>query len=214
MNGCGRRRNRSWPEALKREIVAASYEAGASVSLVARRYDVNMNQLFSWRKLYRDGLLGPAGPALVPVAVAGEPMTAEGVAAKRDGSRLRCLAGIAFASAPASTARRSDGCSTRWRGDDPGSERHARLAGGWQDRYAPRDERLGAAGAASAGPRPACRRSVRFRGARGDLIKILWPSRTSSEPPSSTAPRPSISPFSFSRVRSDAGILSIGVLFR
>jgi transposase len=68
-----RRPRRSWPEALKREIVAASLEPGASVSLVARRYDVNTNQLFSWRRLYRDGLLGPTGSALVPVAVKGAP---------------------------------------------------------------------------------------------------------------------------------------------
>jgi transposase len=67
-----RRPRRSWPEALKREIVAASLEPGASVSLVARQYDVNTNQLFSWRRLHRDGLLGPTGPALVPVAVAAE----------------------------------------------------------------------------------------------------------------------------------------------
>src|SRR5689334_4455458 len=39
-------------------------------------------------------------------------------------------------------------------------------------------------------------------------------SRTSSERPSSTSLRPSISAFSLSRVRSDAGILSIGVLLR
>jgi hypothetical protein len=71
--GSGRRRNRSWPEALKREIVAASFEPGASVSLVARRYDVNTNQLFSWRKLYRHVLLGSGGPALVPVMVDSEP---------------------------------------------------------------------------------------------------------------------------------------------
>src|SRR5437762_12949608 len=36
--------------------------------------------------------------------------------------------------------------------------------------------------------------------------------RTSSERSSSTSLRPAISPLSFSRVRSDAGILSIGVL--
>jgi transposase len=40
--------------------------------VVARRYDVNANQVFGWRKLYRDGVLAPAapsGPALVPVTV-------------------------------------------------------------------------------------------------------------------------------------------------
>ena len=64
--GTGRRRNRSWPEALKREIVAASLAAGSSVSVVARRYDVNANHVFSWRKLYRDSPLAPAIPAPCP----------------------------------------------------------------------------------------------------------------------------------------------------
>ena len=32
-----------WSEALKREIVAAAAAPGASVSIVARRYDVNTN---------------------------------------------------------------------------------------------------------------------------------------------------------------------------
>ena len=75
-NGSGRRRYRSWPEKLKREIVAASLAPGTSVSLVARRYDVNANQLFSWRKQYRDGLLEPADPSrpvLIPVRVAPAP---------------------------------------------------------------------------------------------------------------------------------------------
>ena len=39
----GRRRNKRWPEALKREIVAATLAPGASVSVVARQYDVNAN---------------------------------------------------------------------------------------------------------------------------------------------------------------------------
>jgi transposase len=42
-NGTGKR-NRSWPEALKREIVAASFAPGSSVSKVARHYDVNANR--------------------------------------------------------------------------------------------------------------------------------------------------------------------------
>ncbi len=66
----GRRRNRSWPEALKREIVAASYAQGSSVSKVARRYDVNANQVFHWRKLYCEGL---TAPRLIPVMVTAEP---------------------------------------------------------------------------------------------------------------------------------------------
>jgi len=41
------RRHRRWPEALKREIVAASLAPGASVSIVAGEYDVNANQVFS-----------------------------------------------------------------------------------------------------------------------------------------------------------------------
>jgi transposase-like protein len=72
----GRRRNRSWPEGLKREIVAASFAAGSSVSKVARRYDVNANQVFGWRKLFGDDPSAPVGvsPAaqLIPVLVAAE----------------------------------------------------------------------------------------------------------------------------------------------
>lgn len=69
----GRRRNRSWPEALKREIVEATLAPGASVSVVARRYDVNANQVFRWCKRYRDGSLArddAAAPLImVPVSV-------------------------------------------------------------------------------------------------------------------------------------------------
>jgi transposase len=65
-----RRRNKSWPEALKREIVAASYAPGSSVSLVSRRYDVNANQVFKWRKLFGEGADG--SPQLVPVMVEAE----------------------------------------------------------------------------------------------------------------------------------------------
>ena len=71
----GRRRHRSWPEALKREIVAASYAPGSSVSMVARHYDVNANQVFSWRKLYRDdpGAAAVSSvPQLIPVIVTAE----------------------------------------------------------------------------------------------------------------------------------------------
>ena len=74
-NGTGRR-NRSWPEALKREIVAASYAAGSSVSVIARQYDVNANQVFGWRKRYRDEAHAPtvrSASQLIPVVVTAEP---------------------------------------------------------------------------------------------------------------------------------------------
>src|SRR4030088_2196065 len=71
----GRPRNRSWPEALKREIVAASFAPGSSVSVVARQYDVNANQVFSWRKRYRDDPHPAAdrpAPQLIPVMITAE----------------------------------------------------------------------------------------------------------------------------------------------
>jgi transposase len=95
-SGGERRRYRSWPERLKREIVAASLAPGASVSLVARRYDVNTNQLFHWRKLYRDGLLGGAdasGPALVPVTVVPDPVRGGGAARLTDRIEIELAGG-------------------------------------------------------------------------------------------------------------------------
>lgn len=45
---------RRWSEAEKRRIVSESYRPGASVSVVARRNDVNANLVFRWRQRYRD----------------------------------------------------------------------------------------------------------------------------------------------------------------
>ena len=42
----------------RREIVEEALVPGASVSRVARRHDVNANQVFYWRKLFREGELG------------------------------------------------------------------------------------------------------------------------------------------------------------
>ena len=73
-----RRRHRAWPESLKREIVAASLMPGSSVSRVARRYDVNANQVFAWRRRYRDVASEPAELRLLPVRVT--PDQSEGTA--------------------------------------------------------------------------------------------------------------------------------------
>jgi transposase len=60
--------------ALKREIVEATLAAGASVSRVARVYDVNANQVFCWRRKYQRGLLEAAEgkQALLPVRITDE----------------------------------------------------------------------------------------------------------------------------------------------
>ena len=42
-DGRVRRRCGRWSEARKRRIVGGCYQAGVSVSVVARRYDVNVN---------------------------------------------------------------------------------------------------------------------------------------------------------------------------
>lgn len=57
------------PAAFKRAVVEASFAPGVSVSRVARDHDINANQVFLWRKLYRDGLLGDDEPALLPVRI-------------------------------------------------------------------------------------------------------------------------------------------------
>ena len=48
---------RFWSTQEKREIIEETLRAGASVSVVARAHDVNANQVFRWRKLYREGQL-------------------------------------------------------------------------------------------------------------------------------------------------------------
>jgi transposase len=42
----------------KRKLVALTLAPGASVARIAREHGVNANQVFSWRKLYREGRLG------------------------------------------------------------------------------------------------------------------------------------------------------------
>ena len=72
---------REWPEALKRQMVAETLEPGASVSIVARRHDVNTNQLFKWRR----ELL----PKAVPAVVEASTMVAVEIVAERPRQRRR-----------------------------------------------------------------------------------------------------------------------------
>jgi len=65
------RRHRWRTKAERREIVEETLVPGASVSRVARRHDVNANQVFHWRKLYQEGRLGATNNFL-PVRLARE----------------------------------------------------------------------------------------------------------------------------------------------
>ena len=57
----------------KRQIVQETHVRGASVAVVARRHDLNPNQVFAWRRLHRQGLLkedaAQASAQLLPVKV-------------------------------------------------------------------------------------------------------------------------------------------------
>lgn len=68
------RRRRSVDEKLA--IVRETFEPGATVSGVARRHQVNANQVFGWRKLYQDGSLSAvsAGEQVVPASDLAEAM--------------------------------------------------------------------------------------------------------------------------------------------
>jgi transposase len=74
-DGSSADRRRRWPEAVKHRIVAETRLPGASVSVVARRHDVNANQVFKWRRQYAAGSSG-GNARLVPVALSPLPATA------------------------------------------------------------------------------------------------------------------------------------------
>ena len=67
----GPRRQHTIDEKLR--IVLETHVRGASVATVAHRHNVNPNQVFAWRQLYRRGLLDPKaaaeGPPMLPVKV-------------------------------------------------------------------------------------------------------------------------------------------------
>jgi len=65
-------RRRRWPEALKRQIVAETLEPGSSVSIVARRHDMNANQLFQWRRQMLAKSPASGGSSLLPVEIVPE----------------------------------------------------------------------------------------------------------------------------------------------
>ena len=69
------------------------------MSLVARRYDVNANQVFAWRRRYRFGSAEPAGFELVPVTVAPDQPIEAAPARASELIEIELTGGTAFGSA-------------------------------------------------------------------------------------------------------------------
>jgi transposase len=77
------RRRRTLEE--KRRIVELTLEPGASVARVAQAEGVNANQVFLWRRVYRNGELLQAGStALLPVVIEAEGASCEAAAPDRE----------------------------------------------------------------------------------------------------------------------------------
>ncbi|MEO6559623.1 MAG: transposase [Burkholderiaceae bacterium] len=71
-----RGRHRRHSAEFKRAVVKQSLTTGASVSRIAREHNVNANQVFAWRQLFKEGLLGAAPSwdcTLLPVTLADLP---------------------------------------------------------------------------------------------------------------------------------------------
>lgn len=77
-----RQSRRSWSAAFKRRVVAEASAPGVSVASVARRYDLNANQLFNWRRRYG------GGEAFLPVAVVGSELCAGSVSEGLGGGEI------------------------------------------------------------------------------------------------------------------------------
>ncbi|MGO9816567.1 MAG: IS66-like element accessory protein TnpA [Acidocella sp.] len=68
----GRRRRRDWTAAEKAEILAASMAPGATITEIARRYEVSRGLLWTWRRQAMNDLAAETAPHFVPLRIEGE----------------------------------------------------------------------------------------------------------------------------------------------
>jgi transposase len=67
------RLRRRWTIEEKRRIAQETFLPGTSVAQIAQSYALNANQLFLWRRLWREGRLGnDAAKKLLPVTITDE----------------------------------------------------------------------------------------------------------------------------------------------
>ena len=94
----GRRRRKSYTLEEKQRLVAASYEPGASVSLLARRHEMNANLLFTWRRQMRPPSMVEPPVDLIPVDIVGvvqtSPSTATVEPEQRDAIEIALTSGV------------------------------------------------------------------------------------------------------------------------
>ena len=90
-------RRRRWSVEEKLRIVEESLRPGVSVATVARRHEINTNQLYTWRRQAREGAFG-VSDGFVPVRVVEDPRS--GCVAptlrERDRGRVSSVAEISF----------------------------------------------------------------------------------------------------------------------
>lgn len=87
----------------KRRIVEETLEPDASVAKVARAHGVNANQVFAWRRQYRQGLLGEGQETanLLPVHVTATRLSkAHGTARRRAAQGTAEAAGAIYVELP------------------------------------------------------------------------------------------------------------------
>jgi transposase len=72
----GTERRRRWSLQDKLQIVEETLQPGVKVSEVARRHGLAASVVFTWRRLAREGRLGDAGPAFMPVEITPVPVQA------------------------------------------------------------------------------------------------------------------------------------------
>jgi transposase len=109
----GGKNYRRWTDTHKRQIVEETFVPGSSVSIVARRHDVNANQVFKWRQLYHRGELGgipvKAVDGFLPVGVIGHNgvlTAAAAIAEKQESANpMAITSGAAVTALPVQTAR-------------------------------------------------------------------------------------------------------------
>lgn len=182
-----KRRRQSYSREQKLRIVQETLKPGASVSVVARRHDVNANLVFTWRRHHQQGALvtaprKPRKPKLLPVIV--QPDKTE------LGPRESNLAQREVLAAPTGRIEikfPGGGTSCRWDGrcgylacGDPGAVAAMMPAGariwlvaGVTD-LRRRIDGLCALVQTALCEDPFAGHVFIFRGRRGDKVKILW----------------------------------------